>query len=80
LLRHSLLLLGAAAVTVLVAADTIAPLGTYKPAERRHWAFQPRATPAIPAFEEPADRSWAATPVDAFILARLKKEELRPSP
>ncbi|MBK9167609.1 MAG: DUF1553 domain-containing protein [Bryobacterales bacterium] len=79
-MRHSLLLLGAAAVTVLVAADTIAPLGTYKPAERRHWAFQPRATPAIPAFEEPADRSWAATPVDAFILARLKKEELRPSP
>ncbi|MFN7996886.1 MAG: DUF1549 and DUF1553 domain-containing protein [Bryobacteraceae bacterium] len=62
------------------AAESTAPLGTYTPAERRHWAFQPRGNPEIPKFAGEADREWAATPVDAFILARLRKEGLQPSP
>jgi hypothetical protein len=62
------------------AAESIAPLGTYTPLERRHWAFRPRAHPEIPKFSEAADQNWAATPLDAFILARLKKEDLQPSP
>ena len=65
---------------LLMASDTIAPLGKYTAAERRHWAFVPRSHPDIPAFHEAADRAWVKTPVDAFILARLKKEGLKPSP
>src|ERR1700686_4443403 len=61
------------------AADSIAPLGTYTPLERRHWAFRPRAHPEIPKFSQAADQKWAAAPLDAFILARLKKEGLQPS-
>jgi len=52
---------------------------TYTAAERRHWAFQPRAHPAIPSFPLAADRQWVRNPVDAFILARLQKAKLKPS-
>jgi hypothetical protein len=42
-----------------------------------HWAFEPlRAIPA-PAVKA---RDWVRTPVDAFILARLEREGLKPSP
>ena len=63
-----------------MASDTVAPLGKYTATDRRHWAFVPRAHPDIPAFQNPADRAWVKTPVDAFILARLQKEGLKPSP
>lgn len=62
------------------AAESMAPLGTYTSLERRHWAFQERTHPEIPKFNERADQDWAATPLDAFVLARLKKEGLQPSP
>jgi hypothetical protein len=58
----------------------VAPLGKYTAAERRHWAFQPRANPVAPRFENGVDLAFAATPIDAFVLARLKKAELSPSP
>jgi hypothetical protein len=61
-------------------ASGIAPLGKYTAAERRHWAFQPRTNPAVPQFTSPADKSFATTPIDAFILARLRKAGLEPSP
>jgi hypothetical protein len=57
----------------------MAPLGTYTPVERRHWAFVKRSQPEVPKFTTAADRAWVRSPVDAFILARLKKENLRPS-
>ena len=44
---------------------------------KKHWAFQPPVKPAIPAVSK---RAWVRTPVDAFILARLDKENLHPSP
>jgi hypothetical protein len=62
------------------ASDTVAPLGKYTAAERRHWAFQKRSRPEVPKFTEPADRAWAGNAADAFILAGLKKKGLRPSP
>lgn len=46
-------------------------------AAREHWAFQPVRRPAVPAVAEAA---WVATPVDAFVLARLTEAGLRPSP
>ncbi len=61
--------------SLVFAAGAIAAAGgdTYTPAERRHWSFQPRAHPAVPA-------AVSANPIDAFILARLHKEGLKPAP
>jgi len=64
----------------LAVASEIAPLGTYTPRERGHWAFVKRAAPAIPTFPLASDNAWAKNPVDAFILQRLKKEGLKPAP
>jgi hypothetical protein len=63
----------------LALASDHAPLGTYTTRERSHWAFVKRETPAIPTFSSAADKAWARTPIDAFILERLQKEGLPPS-
>ena len=60
--------------------EKIAPMGVYKPAERRYWAFQPRKNVTPPAFTNPADKAWVKTPVDAFVLACIKKAGLKPAP
>ena len=71
-------ILGACAI--LAAAEApVAPLGVYTAAERRHWAFQPRKDPTPPTFTA-ADKAGVKTPVDAFVLAGLKKAGLRPAP
>ena len=42
-----------------------------------HWAFIPPVRPALP----PVHRDqWVRNPIDAFVLARLEKEGLTPSP
>ncbi len=43
----------------------------------RHWAFVKPERPAVPAVR---DARWPRNDVDRFILARLEKEGLRPSP
>ena len=45
--------------------------------KNRHWSFEPISRPAAPAVRESA---WVRNPVDAFVLARLDKEGVRPSP
>ncbi|MGH9656953.1 MAG: DUF1549 domain-containing protein, partial [Bryobacteraceae bacterium] len=69
-----------AAGVLLAAGESTAPLEKYSAADRRHWAFQKRSTPEVPKFAAAADRAFARTTIDAFILARLQKEGLRPSP
>jgi len=44
---------------------------------RPHWAFDKPVRVSLPVVK---DTDWAKTPIDAFILARLKKEGLHPSP
>ncbi|HND51608.1 MAG TPA: PSD1 and planctomycete cytochrome C domain-containing protein, partial [Pirellulaceae bacterium] len=44
---------------------------------RAHWAFQPIKKPEPPKTKL---QNWVRTPIDAFILARLEQEKLRPSP
>ena len=68
------------ALTLWAAEETVAPLGTYTAGERRHWAFQPRKDTPPPTFTDPADKAWVKTPVDAFLLAALKKANLKPAP
>lgn len=44
---------------------------------KKHWSFIPPQKSAAPATSNPA---WVRNPIDAFILARLDKEALKPSP
>src|SRR5271156_5804447 len=59
--------------------DSVAPLGTYKPSEKNYWAFQPHKHATPPAFTDPTDKAWLRTPLDAFVLANLKKAGLKPA-
>jgi hypothetical protein len=43
----------------------------------KHWAFVPPTRPEAPAV---TDESWVRNPIDRFVLARLEKEGIRPSP
>ena len=44
---------------------------------QKHWAYVKPVRPATPAVKTPA---WVRNPIDAFVLARLDKEGLGPSP
>lgn len=44
---------------------------------KKHWAFAAPKRPDIPAV---SDAKWVRNPIDAFILAKLDKEQLKPSP
>jgi Protein of unknown function (DUF1553)/Protein of unknown function (DUF1549)/Planctomycete cytochrome C len=44
---------------------------------RRFWAYKPPRMPAIPAVKDP---SWVRGDIDAFILARIEAQNLRPTP
>src|SRR5262245_37529377 len=43
----------------------------------KHWAYVAPVRPELPAVK---DASWVKTPIDRFILARLEKEGLKPTP
>jgi mono/diheme cytochrome c family protein len=49
----------------------------WKQGSTTHWSFQKIQRPAVPPVRT---ASWARSPVDNFILARLDKEGLAPSP
>jgi Protein of unknown function (DUF1553)/Protein of unknown function (DUF1549)/Planctomycete cytochrome C len=55
--------------------DSTAPLAATHP--KKHWAYIKPVHPAIPQVSNPA---WARNDIDRFILARLDKEGLHPSP
>ena len=45
--------------------------------EAQHWAYRPPRRPPLP---DVSHSSWVRNPVDRFVLARLEKEDLAPSP
>lgn len=47
------------------------------PAARNHWAFKAPVRPPLPAVH---NKKWVRNPIDQFVLARLEKEKLSPSP
>jgi hypothetical protein len=52
-------------------------------AKLRHWAFKPPVGPRLPDVSRAAGglgRGWPRNAIDYFILARLSKENLQPSP
>src|SRR6185369_1499989 len=42
-----------------------------------HWAYENPKRPALPAVK---DKKWPKNEIDHFILAKLEKEKLKPSP
>ena len=44
---------------------------------QKHWSFLPPVRPALP---ELRDRSWPKNAIDHFVMARLEREGLKPSP
>jgi cytochrome c553 len=44
-----------------------------------HWSFRPLQRPPTPA-PAPSDSQWIRNDIDAFILAKLREHQLRPSP
>ncbi|MEO6809507.1 MAG: DUF1549 domain-containing protein, partial [Isosphaeraceae bacterium] len=44
---------------------------------KRHWAFTPPQRPTPPS---PGDSAWCRNPIDAFVLDRLERDGLHPSP
>ena len=52
-------------------------VGTEVAEIEKHWAYVPPKRPPLPKVSR---RDWAANPVDSFVLARLEKEGLSPSP
>ncbi|HET6382136.1 MAG TPA: PSD1 and planctomycete cytochrome C domain-containing protein [Armatimonadota bacterium] len=46
-------------------------------AVKKHWAYIKPVRPRIPTVK---DRAWVRNPIDAFVLSRLEREGLRPSP
>ena len=46
-------------------------------AARDHWSFQPIKNPPVPAI---SDEPWVKTPIDAFVLAKLQANGLKPNP
>jgi hypothetical protein len=42
-----------------------------------HWAYAPVKRPPVPAVK---GKAWVRNPIDAFVLARLEREGLKPSP
>lgn len=51
--------------------------GGFTAAQHAHWAFQPVTRPSLPI---DADDHWSKNEVDRFILAKLQKHGLPPSP
>ncbi len=46
-------------------------------ARAQHWSFQPVQTPTPPDVK---DRTWATSPIDRFVLAKLEEKGLKPAP
>src|SRR5262245_43968650 len=70
--RCVLVLVAILGPSVLVAAEP-----QFSPAQRDFWAFRPPTRNALPDVK---NQTWARTPIDLFILAKLETSGLAPSP
>ncbi|HAB12023.1 MAG TPA: hypothetical protein DCE47_10065 [Planctomycetaceae bacterium] len=63
-------MLGGVASRLTLAADA-------DPAEQQHWSYRPIIRPDVPPA---ARREWARNAIDLFVLRRLAREGIVPSP
>src|ERR1700722_13529850 len=61
----------------LLSQGSIAAERKITPEDKQYWAFQEVSNPAVPKASDPR---WVHNPIDAFVLARLEKAGLQPSP
>src|SRR5262245_2880588 len=73
-------LLGLACIALVARPLAAGDPDVYTPEERAHWSLQPRSAPVPPLPASGAAASWLSNPVDTFILARLDRAGLQPSP
>ena len=52
-------------------------LGSKATEIKKHWAYVPPKWPLVPSVR---DAVWPQNPIDRFVLARLEKEQIAPSP
>ncbi len=71
--RYVLPLLPVAALALVPAVP--APAAAPEPDAANHWAFKAPVRPPVPP-----GGTWVRNPIDAFVLARLQREGLKPSP
>ncbi len=64
-------------IVIVVAFAASSPAAEDLKEARAHWAYQPISKPPVPAVKT---TPWVKTPVDAFILARLEVNGMKPSP
>jgi hypothetical protein len=57
--------------------DSSEPIQVSATPTNRHWAFVKPVRPMVPSVH---NASWPKNPIDNFILARMEKEGLKPSP
>ncbi|MBL8174357.1 MAG: DUF1553 domain-containing protein [Bryobacterales bacterium] len=62
--------------SIPVAAE---PAASFKPIQRKWWAIQPVAAPAVPQIDA-AGMAWARNEIDRFVYAKLQGKSIRPSP
>jgi hypothetical protein len=53
---------------------------SYSQSDRNHWSFRPIKRHEVPQFTDAADQQLVESPIDAFILQRLRQDGLTLSP
>src|SRR5262245_31360842 len=67
----------AAASSYAQAGDTVPEIASLKSSAQKHWAF---IVPTRPSAPNVKNKQWVRNEIDAFVLARLEKEKIKPSP
>jgi len=70
-------LLVLAGICLAVSAGYAAETHVFTAAQRNFWSLRPVTKPAVP---EVKDKTWVKNPIDAFVLAKLEKAQIRPNP
>jgi hypothetical protein len=65
------------AASVAVARDIQLATRNPEPGTNTHWSFKPRERPPVPKVK---NQKWVRNPIDAFVLSRLERQPIKPSP
>src|SRR6516162_5872566 len=67
-------------VAIALVCGMIAQRSWADPDGETWWSLRPLVKPAPPATADAGQGGWARTPIDRFILAKLREKGLSPSP
>jgi len=69
----------ALAVVFAITVALAAPVPEYNDAARNFWSFKKPVRTEAPSFTTATERGWVRTPIDAFVLAKLREIDLEPA-